>query len=654
MLEAFSHPIATLREGLNAIVDGETKPLPLQETHLTIEVENGLATIRTLRVFSNEDARSIEAVLTFPVSFDAVLTGLKAEIDGRKLAAKAKLKDAAREEYEEAVSKGKMAILHEEPLRGLHMLSVGQLASGKTVRIETEMVMPLATTGSKLYLRLPLVVGEIYGASPFLPADDLVAVAGLNLSATLTVSAQGGRVLFADGRMVENGQTIMLDRHLVLEFPDQYFGQRSGVDAWGRKLDLLLAPSAQMDRPLDIAILVDHSSSTADQLGPTQVHQAMLRGLRDWSKSLRPTDKIALWEFDSTPDFIGHATGSGLAAMMQKLSSPQGGTELGKAVEAVMKQGARPILVLTDGQTYSHEISQAQEAGCPIHAILVGEGSLDAMIGHLAAQTGGQVIAALQDDVAGALAAMLPVLRKGHTGVKGRLSDGRPETVSTMRSGIGITVAWSDKISETRSDAVGRYAASLALSLAQEDLAGQIALAHGLTSHLTSLVIVDEAGEAVEGLPRMVKVPVHASMISMSYDLEMHDVAFSMDMEPKASVIRQAAHSMTRSLRVSLPDPDEDADWGLVSSDQLLHPAGLPALIADRVRILASQRDVVALAQTCGMTPEAVALLIVAFEDKMRDRNAGRFIRNCSALVDEQKLVSIEVLAFDLAFKLAE
>lgn len=648
MLEAFNHPIATLREGLNAIVDGETKPLPLKETHLTIEVENGLATIRTLRVFSNNDARSIEAVLTFPVSFDAVLTGLKAEIDGRKLVAKAKLKEVAREEYEEAVSKGKMAILHEEPLRGLHMLSVGQLASGKTVRIETEMVMPLATTGSKLYLRLPLVVGEIYGVSPFLPADDLVAVAGLDLSAKLTVSAQGGRVLFADGRGVENNQTVMLDRHLVLEFPDQYFGQRSGFDAWGRKLELLLAPSAQMDRPLDIAVLVDHSSSTADQLGPTHVHQAMLRGLRDWSKSLRPTDKIALWEFDSTPDFIGHATGSGLAAMTQKLSKPQGGTELGKAVDAVMKQGARPILVLTDGQTYSHEISQAQEAGCPIHAILVGEGSLDAMIGHLAAQTGGQVIAALKDDVAGALAAMLPVLRKGHNGLKGRLSNGRPEKVSTMRSGIAINVAWSDAVSETRSDAVGRYAASLALSLAKEDLAGQIALAHGLTSHLTSLVIVDEAGEAVEGLPRMVKVPVHASMISMSYAPQMEDAVFSMQMEPKTSVIHQAAHSMSRKLRVSLPDPDEDTDWSLVSSDQLLKPSGLPALISDRVTTLKSDPDVVALAQSLGMTPHAVALLIAAFQDKTRDRNAGRFIRNCTLGIDSKKLDAIEAMALEL------
>ena len=217
-----------------------------------------------------------------------------------------------------------------------------------------------------------------------------------------------------------------------------------------------------------------------------------------------------------------------------------------------------------------------------------------------------------------------------------------------MRSGIGITVAWSDKISETRSDAVGRYAASLALSLALEDLAGQIALAHGLTSHLTSLVIVDEAGEAVEGLPRMVKVPVHSSMVSLSYMPPMQDAIFSNLIETKKSVIKQAAHAMTRRTRMSLPDPDADADWSLVSSDQMLHPAALPALIADRVRVWKSDPDVVALAQSLGMTPHAVALLIAAFQDKTRDRNAGRFIRNCTLGIDAKKLDAIEAMALVL------
>lgn len=648
MLKAFNHPIATLREGLNAIVDGEPKPLPLKETHFTIEVENGLALIKTLRVFTNEDERAIEAVLTFPVPFDAVLTGLKAEIDGRKLAARAKLKEAAREEYEEAVSQGKMAILHEEPLRGLHMLSVGQLGSGKTVRIEAEMVMPLATNGSMLYLRLPLVVGEIYGVSPFLPADDLVAVEGLVLTAKLTVSAQGGPVYFAGGRKVESGQQITLDRHLVLEFPDQSFGPRTGIDAWGSKVNLTLKAPLRQDDALDIAVLVDHSGSTNSQLGEGQVHGAMVRGLSAWSRSLRSADKIALWEFDDKADFVGHATGSDLAGLVQKLSPPRGGTELGIAVETVIMQGAKPILVLTDGQTYSHEITKAQEAGCPIHAILVGEGSLDAMIGHLAAQTGGQVIAALQDDVAGALVAMLPALRKGHTIPHHQFDGDRPVTLSTMRGGIKIDVVWSDALSDTAPDAIGRYAASLALSLTEEEVAGRLALAHGLTSHLTSLVIVDEAGEAVAGLPRMVKVPVHASMISFSDVID--DVIISkLISRNEPSMATQTIRAMRNMVGMSEAESDPDADWSLVVFQQLLVPHRLPRLIAERVNLLMADPDIVALAQAIGMKPHAVALLVAAFQDKPRDRNAGRFIRSCRHMVDRHQLEKIERVAGQMA-----
>ena len=50
MLEAFNYPIATLREGLNAIVDDDAKALPLKDMAFKIEIENGLAVIRTTRI----------------------------------------------------------------------------------------------------------------------------------------------------------------------------------------------------------------------------------------------------------------------------------------------------------------------------------------------------------------------------------------------------------------------------------------------------------------------------------------------------------------------------------------------------------------------------------------------------------------------------
>ena len=71
-------------------------------------------------------------------------------------------------------------------------------------------------------------------------------------------------------------------------------------------------------------------------------------------------------------------------------------------------------------------------------------------------------------------------------------------------------------------------------------------------------------------------------------------------------------------------------------------------MISDHVTTLKSDPDVVSLAQSLGMTPHAVALLIAAFQDKARDRNAGRFIRSCTLGIDTQKLDAIEAMALEL------
>jgi hypothetical protein len=72
------------------------------------------------------------------------------------------------------------------------------------------------------------------------------------------------------------------------------------------------------------------------------------------------------------------------------LNPPGGGTELGGAVNTALAHRATPILVLTDGQTYATEVQSTAARGAPIFAVLVGEASLDAMIGHLAAAREGR------------------------------------------------------------------------------------------------------------------------------------------------------------------------------------------------------------------------------------------------------------------------
>src|SRR6185437_8539869 len=72
-------------------------------------------------------ATSFEATITFPLPVHATLFALEARVGERVLSARAAGREAARRTYEDALDRGKAAVLHEEVLRGVHMLSIGQL-----------------------------------------------------------------------------------------------------------------------------------------------------------------------------------------------------------------------------------------------------------------------------------------------------------------------------------------------------------------------------------------------------------------------------------------------------------------------------------------------------------------------------------------------
>src|SRR4029077_3025533 len=114
------------------------------------------------------------ATMTFPVPVDATLGALSARIDGRTLSAVAHARQKARETYEEAVDQGKAAALHEELLKGIHMLSVAHVAPGAEIVVTDTWTAPLAFVGGTPRLRLPTTVSAIYGRSPLAASDDLV------------------------------------------------------------------------------------------------------------------------------------------------------------------------------------------------------------------------------------------------------------------------------------------------------------------------------------------------------------------------------------------------------------------------------------------------------------------------------------------------
>ena len=536
----FGHALETLHEGLTVFLEGRGTSIPMKSTQIDVDIKAGIAVTRTTRVFKNDEGVSIEAILTMPVAFDAVVTGLEAMIDGRKLLAVSKAKKEARETYEGAIDAGKMTILHEEALRGVHVLAVGQLGAGKEVSVIIETVAPLMQLSASCFLRIPTTVGAVYGSSPLLPADDLMTSAAVKHVATLSIKTDAGQISLSDGATLGVNEPIevTLDKSIEISLSKASFGKTIAMSATGHPVTLSVQPIKSSDNNLNMAVLVDRSGSMASAFPRSHVTKwdAVREGLAYALKDLNPSDQIGMWQFDNECQFLGKESGGASASLAGLIEEPAGGTELGKAVHRVVASGAKDVLIVTDGQTWSNTVDELRSKNARLSAILVGSDSLDANIGHLCANSGGQVYYASNDDVASILNEALKNLRRTDAAIKGKAGERYPASLKTVRGSAEITAKWSVEKDKTGklSDPIGRYAASLALPLLEPTMAQDFAALHCLSTHNTSLVLVDNEGEVSDALPEMRKVPLMHSAsefsprINRSYSYSESNLSMSM------------------------------------------------------------------------------------------------------------------------------
>jgi hypothetical protein len=494
-----------------------------------------------------------------PVGFDTVVTGLSATVDDRKLVAVAKPQSTARDDYEVAIDKGKMAILHEEVLKGVHTLSVAQLAPGKEVMIELETVTAMGCIAGDPFLRIPTNVGQIYGTSPLMPADDLITSSQAHYTAKLSAICDQGIATLDDGRIISQGEpvVVILNKAIELRVVGGCFGKVSGQSAKGQVVELELKPIKTADTFLDIAVLVDRSGSTGTPVGHNgaTIWSTMRDGLSSAFAGLQNGDQISLWQFDNSCEKLGVANGSASARLVDKLEEPAGGTDLAEAVTQLLNNGVHDILVLTDGQTWAHDVDDLKSKNARISAILVGDDSLDVNIGHLCAMTGGQVFYAPGDNVADAISTSLTAMRSGTGRGLVKLSGTLPKKVTVNRAGVEVAISWLENSTDAGGDAIGRYAASLALPFLPLVVAKGFAESHSLCSHMTSLVLVDEAGDVMDMLPEMRKVPLMESRVRKSLS---YSSSSSIDSESSLPLLEARSMeypSMERELRMKRENP---------------------------------------------------------------------------------------------------
>ncbi len=223
-------------------VSGTKRPIPLVATRFNVDLNHGLATVSATRIFKNAEETSIEATVTFPVPVHAVLFSLTARIAGRVLKARAQRKSQARDDYEDAIEGGKTAVLHEEVLRGVHMLSIGHLPPGAEVEVSTTWTMTLTNLNGRGHMRIPLTVGDIYGRAGLPDSDDLT-YGGPVQTAELTVQCRDGQVILLGGRLDKGRAQVPLNAPIDLEVNGWTMGDLRGRAADGREVVLRVEPT---------------------------------------------------------------------------------------------------------------------------------------------------------------------------------------------------------------------------------------------------------------------------------------------------------------------------------------------------------------------------------------------------------------------------
>ncbi|MDE2955605.1 MAG: VIT domain-containing protein [Bacteroidota bacterium] len=650
---------------------------PMVKMDFRVTIRSGLAMVAMTRTYVNKLDEPIEAIMSIPVPVQAAFFNLSAVIGGKRYEAQAKSKRQARDDYEEAIDEGKAAVLHEELLRGIHSLSVGNLGAGQVAEVTSHWAEPLRFFEGIGQLRIPLTVGDVYGISPLEDVDTL-ETGGPVPQATLRIDHDAGGIELTSGILQpEDGGGLFAqvpsNAPIEIRMLKPKVAALTGHTADARQVELQIVPEAAATERLNAAILVDRSGSMysgCERSGASQEskHAAVVRGLREVLPHLHSQDRLALWEFDTSCDRVGRSEGlehlAAFARSVSQLRQPSGGTAIGHSLRTVMQAHAgADILLITDGQSYQLDVQALARCGHRVFVVLVGEDSLEAKVGHLAALTGGDVQFSYGTDVGMALRACIQGMRQQRaTEPLCRMDENnQPVKVRTSRSNAAIKALWSSGTGseETGSGfarAVAAYAASLAFAGAGEEQAEAIAIAEGLVTHLTSLILIATEGPAQKDLPRTIKQPIAAPRRAVTGNQGRVYAALPSDPGLRSARAMPLGAPLDPVMPLSSYTPGacylreprwldwENLEWlgamidwnanaaGLAKGE--LH--GLPSDIQMMIQELACELD--DLADELSTEAELLVIALAALAASKESRQAARVYRRLTASVDGDRL----------------
>lgn len=359
----------------------DSRNVLLRGANVRVDIRDYMARTRMEYHFVNCEDVNIEAVYTFALPIDGVLTDLEIVIGQRELKGIAVEKREAQERYEDAISDGDSPIMLERLDSGLYSLNVGNIMPGEKAMVSVEFLEVLSPKADEVRYELPTTLAPLYGD----PAARGLAphqVLGLSLLAdnkfTLQASIEGflatadiltpahKTVMTRDASRIEialSAETSAMDRDFIMAFTSVALPKSFAVSVPDKDGHVVLAgftPKFNATAPArSIKIVVDCSGSMGGE-SILQARQALLRAL----DRLRAEDHFNIILFGSSSTALFNrqepADASHLEAAMamtRSMDANMGGTEMEKALEKALNSASpagmpEDILLITDGQVW--------------------------------------------------------------------------------------------------------------------------------------------------------------------------------------------------------------------------------------------------------------------------------------------------------------
>jgi Ca-activated chloride channel family protein len=545
----------------------DSRNVLLQSANVRVDIRDYLARTRMEYHFVNCEDVNIEAVYTFALPIDGVLTDLGIVIGQRELKGIAVEKREAQERYEDAISDGDSPIMLERLDSGLYSLNVGNILPGEKAVVSVEFLEVLSPKADEVRYELPTTLAPLYGdpasrglAPHQIPGHSLLAdnrfslhigIEGCLAAADILTPAHK-TVMKRDAGRVEislSAETTAMDRDFIMAFTAQDMPRSFAVcapDKGGHVVFAGFTPKFSAPAPArSIKIVVDCSGSMGGE-SILQARQALLRAL----DRLRPEDHFNIILFGSFCTALFNrqepADATHLEAaitLTRSMDANMGGTEMEKALEKALNSASpagmpEDILLITDGQVWDMGAVAGKLAKKRHRVFCIGVGSAveRGVLSALSSKTDGDAIfVSVQEDMGKKvfehfkrmtlIPAQNPAFDFGGTKPKAicpeklpAVFDGDmvlgcawfatpPKAVSFRFDTADGSMSQQTEVKESQAlaNALPRFAAAMKLESLPEREATALAVEYNLMSPFTNFLAVLERAESEKtaGLPQL-------------------------------------------------------------------------------------------------------------------------------------------------------